>query len=270
MPNLITIDDSNYTQYVDHIGPDGQKRAKGLCPRNFETHPQGCFAVAAPLTIPLIPESEWDDRIAEQEAKQSSLTHIRDKGSYGSPIPSYDQNGKGYCWAHGPTSAVTLVRAINNQPYVPFSAYMVACLIKNYQDQGGFGGEALSFIAKNGIASSAFWPLQSMSRSNDTPAMRGNAALNKCESWWDLSSDKTTARAQLATLLLLNVPVVVDYDWWSHCVCAVRLVKRSPFTITIWNSWGDSWSANGMGNLVESKAVPDSAVAPRVMTAAAA
>jgi hypothetical protein len=270
MPNLITIDDSNYTQQLDHVGPDGQNRAKGLRPRNRDTHPQGCFSVAAPFTIPLIPESEWDDRIAEQEAKQSSLTHIRDKANNGAPMPSYDQNGKGYCWAHSSTSAVTLVRALNNQPYTPLSAYMVACIIKGYQDQGGFGGESLSFIAKNGIASAQFWPMQSMSRSNDNPAMRANAALNKCESWWDLSGDRTVAKQQLATLLLLNVPVVVDYDWLSHSVCAVRLVKRSPFTITIWNSWGDSWSANGMGNLVESKAVPDSAVAPRVMTAAAA
>jgi hypothetical protein len=110
--------------------------------------------------------------------------------------------------------------------------------------------------------------MQSMSPSNDTPAMRANAKLHLCESWWDLDDSGDQVRLQLGTLLLLDVPTIVDFDWWSHSVCAVRLVKRDPFTITIWNSWGDSWSANGMGNLVGSKAIPNGALAPRVMVAA--
>jgi hypothetical protein len=83
----------------------------------------------------------------------------------------------------------------------------------------------------------------------------------------DLSEDANIVKHQLATCLLLNIPVVTDFNWWGHSVCAVRLVKRNPFTIRIWNSWGDSWSDSGMGDLTGSKAIPDGAVAPRVMTA---
>lgn len=264
----VTITDDNFRQFVTPHQDALGKRSKGLVPRLFSTHPQGYLgAVAEPFGLPLIPESEWDDRISEQEKNKSSLQHVRDQMNFGGRAPSYDQNGKGYCWAHSTTSAVTLVRGFNNQPYVPLSAYHVACIIKGYRDQGGWGAESLEFVAKRGIASAQFWPMQSMSRSNDTPAMWENAALHKVSEWWDLSENRSQAKQQLATLLLMNVPVVVDYNWWGHSVCAVRLVKRSPFTVRIWNSWGDSWSDAGMGDLVDNKAIPDGAVAPRVMSA---
>jgi hypothetical protein len=267
---LITIDDANYTQFLDHVDPDtGERKAKGLRPRNYATHPVGYLGkLAEPFSLPIIPESEWADRIAEQEAKQSSLQHIRDKGNNGQPIPSYDQDGKGYCWAHSSTSAVTLIRARENQPYVPLSAYMVACIIKGYRDQGGWGSESLEFIAKNGIPSAKFWPMQSMSRSNDNAEMRANAALHKVTEWWDCAEDGRTRRLQVATALLMGLPVISDFNWWSHSVCLIRLL--SPTKTRLWNSWGDSWSQNGVGDLDGSKAWPDSAWVPRVMTPAPA
>lgn len=269
MGSLITINDSNYSAFLDHQGPDGLFRKKGLKPRDFGANPVGYLGrVAEPFALPLIPQSEWDDRIAQQEKDQSSLQHIRDQMNGGQRAPSYDQDGYGYCWAHSSTSAVTLVRGANNQPYVPLSAFHVACIIKGYRDEGGFGAESLQFIAQKGIASAKFWPMQSTSRGNDTPEMWANAIQHRCEEWWDLSDNASEVKAQLATCLLLNTPVVVDFDWWGHSVCAVRLVKSDPFTIRIWNSWGDSWSDAGMGDLEGSKAIPNGAVAPRVLVAA--
>lgn len=265
MPKIITIDDSNYQQYLS--APSGQ--GMGLVPRDFSTHPQGYLGrIAEPFNLPLIPENEWDARITEQEATKSSLQHWRDVGMFGARIPSRDQNGKGYCWAHSTTSAMLLLRASMGLPYRDLSAYMVACIIKGYRDEGGWNSESLKFIVENGVATSATWPQQSMSRSNDNPAMRAEAAQNKCTEWWDLSDNKATVKQQLATLLLLNVPVMIDLNWWGHSVCAVRLVRRDPFTIRQLNSWGDGWSDHGMGDLVDSKAIPDGAAAPRVAMAA--
>jgi hypothetical protein len=257
MGELITIGDDNWMDHDTHIGPDGLPRAKGLIFRDWRQHPQGCLAVAPSFDLDLIPESEWAARIADQEANQSSLQHIRDKGNNGAQIPTYDQDGKGYCWAHSSTSAVTLARAANNEPYVPLSAFAVACIIKGYRDQGGNGIDSLQFIADRGIPSAQFWPMQSMSSSNDKPETWANAALHKCIKFLDCSDDPQLRRQQVATASLLGLPVIADYNWWSHSVCLIRVM--SPTTTRIFNSWGDSWSQQGVGDLTGSKAWPDDA-----------
>ncbi len=61
-------------------------------------------------------------------------------------------------------------------------------------------------------------------------------------------------------------PVVVDYNWWSHSICALDLVSLSPFRIRIWNSWGDSWSEGGTGILEGGKAIPNGALVALVQT----
>lgn len=258
---LITITEAHAPDHPDLQPPPGY--AKGLIPRNFANYPVGYLACARPFDLPLIPESEWEARLQEQKAN-GTLMDIRNRGMNGQPMPSRDQNGKGYCWAHSSTSAAMLARAVNGEPYADLSAYMVACIIKGYRDEGGWGSESLEFIAENGIPTSKFWPQQSMSRSNDTPEMRANAKLHRFTEWMDL--DPKNMKAQFITCLLLNIPVVADYNWWSHSVCACALESINPLVGWIWNSWGDSWSQNGMGKLEGSKFIPDAALAARVMT----
>lgn len=262
MPEVI-INDQNWRQFMHPI-VDGETKMHGLMPRNFSTHPVGCYGFARPFDLPLIPESEWQARLDVQIAAKAQLSDIRNRGINGQPIPSRDQNGKGYCWAHSSTSAALIVRAVNNEPYADLSAYAVACIIKNYRDQGGWGAESLEWIAKNGIPTAEFWPQKSMSRSNDNPAMRANAALHKFTEWMDL--DPKQMKAQLVTCLLLGLPVITDLNWWSHSVCTLDLMSLQPFRTRIWNSWGDKWSENGMSQLEGSKAIPDSALAARVST----
>lgn len=265
MPEVI-INDANYMQFLSPPQPNAQGHA-GLKPRDFAVYPVGSYAFARPFDVPLIPESEWQARLDAQKAAHAQLSDIRNvSGPGGRPIPSRDQDGKGYCWAHSSTSAAMYVRAINGEPYADLSAFMVACIIKGYQDEGGWGAESLEFIAANGIPTSEFWPQQSMNRSNDNPAMRANAVKHKFTEWMDLDDSGPNVKAQLVTALLLGMPVVVDYNWWSHSVCAIDLVSVSPFQIRIQNSWGDDWSENGTGILEGSKAIPDGALAARVMS----
>lgn len=259
----VVINDSNAHLFMSPV-VDGERKSHGLIPRNYATHPVGCYAHAKPFDLPLIPESEWQARLDAQKAAKAQLSDIRNKGNNGQPIPSRDQDGKGYCWAHSSTSAALIARAVNGEPYADLSAYMVACIIKGYRDEGGWGAESLEFIAENGIPTSEFWPQQSMSRSNDNPAMRANAKLHRYTDWRDLDPDNM--KAQLVTCLLLGIPVVSDFNWWSHSVTTIDLVSISPFQTRIWNSWGDSWSQNGTGILEGNKAVPDGALAAMVMT----
>lgn len=260
------IHDGNWHKYVDPLQPNEQGH-HGLYPRNFATHPVGCYSFARPFDLPLIPEGEWQARLDLQIASKAQLSNVRDiSGPGGGPIPSRDQNGKGYCWAHSSTSAALICNAIAGEPYADFSAYAVACIIKGYRDQGGWGAESLEWIAAHGLPTSATWPQQSMSRSNDNPAMRAEAGRHKFVEWMDLAESGSLVKQQLVTALLCGLPVVVDYNWWSHSVCAIDLVSLSPFRIRIWNSWGDGWSANGTGILEGSKAIPNGALAARVMT----
>jgi hypothetical protein len=212
-------------------------------------------------------DQEIEAAIIQKNADKSWLDDIRNRGMKGSPIPSRDQNGKGYCWAHSSVSATLLIRAQNNQPYSDLSAFAVACIIKGYRDEGGWGQESLDFIATRGVPSSAYWAQRSMSPQNDKPETWANAKLHRVTEW----IQPKTAR-QFATCLCNNIPVVSDFNWWSHSVCSVRLKAWGPngsnLTTTIWNSWGDGWSANGMGDLGPGKSLPDDMVAPRVVTAA--
>jgi hypothetical protein len=167
------------------------------------------------------------------------------------------------CWAHSSTSAALIVRAVAGEPYADLSAYAVACIIKGYRDEGGWGAESLEFIAERGIPTSQFWPQQSMSRANDKPETWANAAQHKFTEWMDLEPRN---KAQLVTCLLSGIPVVIDLNWWGHSVCALDLVSLAPFRTRIWNSWNDTWSENGTGILEGQRAIPDGQIAPRVST----
>lgn len=293
----VIISALNAHEFISPVVVDGETKARGLIPRDRAKYPAGSLMHAKPFDLGIIPRSEVQPRLQDQIGRKAQLSNVRNKGMNGQPIPSRDQNGRGYCWAHSSTSAALLVRALNGQPYADLSAYAVACIIKNYRDEGGWGAESLEFIANRGIPTSEFWPQKSVNRSNDNPATWENAALYKFTEWMDLSD--SLMEDQLITCLLLGIPVVSDFNWWSHSVCTMDLVSatgefafgvmRSQFgkllTVSefdviwsmndpvfaglgtrIWNSWADSWSDNGTGLLTGRKAIPDSALGARVMT----
>jgi hypothetical protein len=305
----LLISEHNWHEYVADVVVDGERKSRGGIPRPYETYPVGCYGAATPfyaVDMPIIPESEWASRLQEKVAAQAQLSDIRMSGNNGQMIPSLDQNGFGYCWFHSGTSATIMLRAVANLPYVSLSAYAGACVIKNYRNEGGWGAQGLDFIMARGVPSDQFWPQRSVNPANDTPACWANAALHKVtEGFIDLQAaqyDRNLSRLQVATCLLSNIPVIVDFSWWSHSVCALDLVDGSQqrkktrmssgklasmkefeviwgmntgevgagYGVRVWNSWGDSWSSNGMGTLAASKAWPDGAVAPRATVASVA
>jgi hypothetical protein len=264
MGDLITIDDDNYLLHLDTV-VDGELKGLGCIPRNYQACPPGYMESAKPFSLPLIPRNEWQSRLAAM--KGSQLSDIRNRGMGGQPIPSRDQNGWGYCWAHSPVSATLLVRALNNMPYVDLSAFYIGCKVKNYRNRGGFCSESVDFLASNGVPSSQFWPQRSHDPNADNSATQSNAAAHVVVQWMDLDPSSSQYLDQFVTCLLSNCPVVSDFNWWSHSVCTADLVAIDPnagvssLETKIWNSWGDSWSQNGMGNLKGRKALPSAAIA---------
>lgn len=246
-------------------------KGRGYEPRDYSQYPAEMFA--PPSEMKLIPRSEWDARIDEQERLGASLEHVRMSANGGSPMPSLDQGPVGYCWAHSTTHTVMLQRAVANQPYVPLSAYAVAATIKSGRDEGGWCGLSAQFVRDKGIPSQALWPQGDRSyRKYDTPDVWADAAKHKItEDWVDLTRQvyaQNLTFDQVATCLLLNVPVAVDFNWWSHSVCAIRLVRveAGSYGLKILNSWSDQWGDLGTGILRGSHAEPDGAIATRVTT----
>lgn len=260
MPNDIIIDDSTPAG-VTH----DPQFSRGAVPRDFSVDPPAMFA--DPSGIQVIPRSEWDARIDEQEAQQSSLEHVYLRAGW----PNLDQNGQGFCWAYSVGHTLMVARARDNQPYVRLSPHGVACKIKGFRDEGGWCGLSAKFARETGYPSEGVWPQQSMSRSNDNAATWADAAKHKItEDWVDLARpvyDQNLTFDQVATQLLLNNPCAVDFNWWSHSVCAVRLVRveAGSYGLLILNSWLN-WGRRGLAVLSGSKCLPDGAVCTRSAT----
>lgn len=265
MGKLITITDKNYGKYVDPdiLDAKGKRRkfAKGLVPRDFKSFAQGYMSGVGAFDGKLIPEKDIPDLIRQQEADKSSLEHICEYYE----VPCLDQNGQGYCWAYSTTYGVMCLRARAGLATAKLSAHMIGCLVKNYRDQGGWNLQSLKVARELGIPTIKTWKEKSMSRSNDTAEMRAEAKQNIVSEWYDLSDRADEVKIQLATLLLLNIPVSVDFNWWGHSVCAVRLISWSPFKIRIRNSWTPNWGRNGYGDLEGSRAIPNGATSPRLV-----
>jgi hypothetical protein len=126
------------------------------------------------------------------------------------------------------------------------------------------------------VAPQSLWPQgQRNYQSLDTPQMRQAMSKYKItDDWVDLSRpvySRNLTFDQVATCLLNNIPCAVDFNWWSHSVCAIRLVRveAGSYGLKIWNSWSDTWGDKGMGILRGNKALPDGAVATRTVMIAA-
>ena len=265
-----------------HTVVDGQRFGRGLVARDYSTHPVGYLGMTAPPfsidDMPLTPMEQWPERIAEGEAKKSFISHMYAAGNFGLKIPSLDQNGQGYCWAYSTTACVQALRCVANMPYHQLSAHSVACVIKDFRDQGGWGAASLEFISQRGVVPTSLWPAKSMRREHDNPANWEVAKqFRVTEGWVDLQPpvyDRDISAQQVGTCLLNRIPVIGDYNWWGHSVAIFDLVDAYPnrsatdirrYGTRIQNSWTDQWGDAGQGVLKDSKAFPDGGAAPRVV-----
>lgn len=297
-PEALILDDlTDFSAYED------AECGKGLVERDLTTFPIGVYAAAPPAEIDVIDRAEWPERIADMEASRTRLSDIRATGMFGTRIPSLNQGRFPYCWAHGPTAAVILVRAAMHLSYVPLNAFSVACLANDWKISGGWSAQALETIEAVGIADMKYWPFQSTTRSNDNPTTRKNMWQHRVvESWSDLNAavyDRNMTFEQKMTLLLTRLPVCNDYYWWGHAVVSMDPVNLNTLKDSMrtgegklmaahefderfgvggpadgygsrdWNSWGDTYGENGEMIIAGNRSIPDNAVAPRSVAFAA-
>jgi hypothetical protein len=242
--------------------PVPKSHATGLIPRNYSTHPVGCYAFAPEFPeSELVPESEWADRLAENRKNKSGLLDLRI--DHYDILKSLDQDGLGLCWAFSSTKACMYTRALAGEPPLRLSAWYVAGKIKGWRDEGGWGAASLEFIAQNGVPVLDLCP--KYSHSYDTEAAAANGAFHKFSEWWDGSDNPSVAQKQLVSMLLKRRPCVVDLNDMGHSMCAIDIDSLNPLRIVYDNSWGEQGDRGlyvGQG----ARARPDGLVVPRVVT----
>ncbi len=303
-PTEEIIHAGNFANYINPV-VNGETKLCGTVPRDPKKFYRGCYPGIAAVDVPLIPATERPKRIADQLATKGRISDITRTGLNGGPIPPRDQNSRGYCWMHSGVSAMICLRAIANLPYADLSAFGPACKVKSFRDEGGWGAQGVDFLMANGCPTSKTWPQKATDRSLDNAATWAEAAKYKiAEGWMDLAQaqyDRNLSFDQVISLVISGIPVVVDFNWWSHSVCAVdavdgttqyritrdvmsgKLLELAEFelvwgihdpvtaglAIRILNSWGN-WSDAGYGVLTGSQAVPNGSVAPRSVLASLA
>lgn len=253
------IDDTNYKQLCPPVRPDGGNW--GRIPRDYAQVPEGMCAGASMWDKSLeIPESEWDARIVEMTAKGQLLSQLAEQSN--PRLDCLDQNGTNYCWCNAVVMACMFLRLRMNLPLVRLSPASVACIVKNFSNSGGWGGEALDQIVKAGVATQATWPPNAISKQYHTAAEQTEAMNYRVTEWWELPSRSFSA---LMSCLLTGLPVAIGLNWWSHEILAVDpvLISAGVYGVRILNSYGRSYGTNGYAVLSRSKATPDDAVAPR-------
>lgn len=255
MAAMHVIDDS--TPERDLQPPAGLSRGRSV-PFSRPAYGTIPCAPAFPAEL-LIPRSEWRARIDEMKATKTRLPDLCDLAG----LKIKDQNGTNYCWAFGAVRTIEIMRVVQGQRVVSLSPASVAAPITNYQNEGGWGLNALKYIDEHGVVPSSGWPDTAINRKYFTDANRAEAANYKPLKWWEL---RPRNLEQLMSCLLRRIPVAVGYNWWGHEVCAVA--PETEDSILIDNSWGESWGTRGRSIIAGSRVLPDDAVAPASIMAA--
>lgn len=238
----LIITDSNWKDVVRRLESEGFQ--PGALPRQTAVGELEGVPVFAEQ-VPLIPPSEWEDRIREMTENRSWI------GDRWQSDPRADsQNGLGYCWAYSLAQAVMAVRAGQGQPFVQLSPESLAGDV-NYQNRGNYLDSALKYAATYGLATRQTVPQYKIRESQWDPAYKEERTKYIPLEWWDLGGRNVWN--ETVTALLLGYGCYVGYDWWGHAVFLDRLrIQNGTIQVHTPNSHGpgnDVW-------LSGSRAVP--------------
>lgn len=270
---LVRINDHNFQKVVQYPVVNGEIMGRGRIPA-----PPTFSSGLPPLSLPLIPPEEYDERIEEMERTKTTISHLCRHAK----LPCKDQGRTNYCWINAPVHQIEIVRVVQGQPMVILSPASAGAPIKNFRNVGGWGTEGMRFLAEKGCCPVEKWPANAIDRRYYTEENRQLALQYRAEGWEEL---RPRSVPELFTCLLNRKPVGVGYNWWAHEVtaCAVVILPRSlrpkrPFSkephvveafealgdgkyaLEIRNSWSMSWGDEGFGLLEGSRLIPDDAV----------
>ncbi len=235
--------------------------ATGYIPRDYASHPSGCYAAAPSAPDDwLVPPSEQEGRLAEQKARKASLWDLRE-ANYDA-LKSLNQGQHPLCWAFSSTKSAMYLEAIMGTPTV-LSAFWTAGISNGWRDQGGWGASSTDGLAKvGGVPASACPDFRS---SYDNAANRALAAKRKVIEWYDGSEDRSKNTQIMISAFLLGLSPVLDYSWLGHSMAGCYIESINPLVVYADNSWGaiEQYGPKGLYKLTGSHAIPDGIVVPR-------
>lgn len=221
---------------------DDSRHKTGLIPRDFAAQPVGQIVGMAAFSMPLIPRSEWKERIAEKTANKSWLKDRIERHR----IKRKDQNPYGWCHSAAPVGAAELARVVAGLPFVELSIASVAGPVTGWRDEGANIYRALKQCEEIGIAETSVIPDLTMDSRLFTADVRANAAKHRVKAM-DLDPQ---AWDQFVTCCLADIPTVYGaYQWRSSTAngahATMGAVKaywiNGEVVLEPANNWGDNW-----------------------------
>ena len=225
----------------------------------------GYAGVAQPFPKELlVPKSDWQGMIQEQKDRKTKLKDL----AKAYDLKCKDQARTNFCWINAPTYCVELTRLKQNQRKVVLSPASGGGPIKNFRNRGGWGKEALEWIADKGLVPADLWPANDIDDQYYTPENKQIALNYRADEWIELEPGN---HEQLISCLLRGIPVAIGLAWWSHEVTAENALWVDGEAVPEFrNSWGMEWGEDGgYGVLQGRKMYADDAVACLSMLAAA-
>lgn len=249
------IDDTNAWKFEK---PDPSVHGRGYVRRDYRAQPYGSVAGVAAYSGTIKSKAECVEITRDRKASKSTNRDIAE--FFG--IPIYDQNGTNYCWFNAVVKMLLYAQAKSGQAFTQLSAASGAAIIKNFRNNGGWGGEAIDFLKTRGVVPVEFWPNNAIDRRYDTPENDARRVKFKAIECMELEEGNLD---QLRSVLCDGWLVAVGLSWWGHEVLITDYDDDDTYLFD--NSWGASWGDRGRGALTPKKAQGDY-VAIRTVTAA--
>jgi len=221
-------------------------------PGSLELEP-GVYAATVEEKMPLIPEVEWKERIAEMTAKKEWAAD-RWAAAGG---PTINQNGYSWCWAASGGQMLMGLRVLNGMPFQNLGWEYAASMV-GFRNQGYYLDKWLAWVAKNGLPERSYVPDLCSSATKIKSGASQNAQNYRFDAIevWDSASDFATRRAQVVTALLSKVfwPYVA-YNRLAHAMTLSKLYYDAKGRLCGYspNTWGNGGEMNFVGDMF----VPD-------------
>lgn len=190
-------------------------------------------------SVPVIPRSDWSARLKEMSDPKNKLL-ISQMQNW----EPDDQDGYPICWAAGTCAAFSTARVLQGLPYVRISGMSVAVPISGGHS-GGYEGDAVDLLTKDGGADVSVWPYDDPSRSYASKP----EVLASRKHHLSLESYECSSFDEFATAWLLRFPCTVSWNFWSHVTMGCDLVEIEPgsWGCRIRNNWGEWEGKNEFG-----------------------
>lgn len=256
-----------------------QVSASGFIPRDYSKQPFGSLPnTSAFPTELLLDDQQIKERIEELERTKTDLVSLLQYLWDNKQWVGLNQDPTNYCWCFAVIHAIMILRAMAGEPFLRLSPFSVACIVKNFSNIGGWGGEANEQCVAEGVCAEEFWPFGIPGSGNVQSAnmnairngrqylasSRENAKLHTVKEWWELGARNNR---QKLSALCIPLPVPSGYNRIGHERCSVKATIQSNGTFGCVDL--DSYTQRGEPDLkaFSINAMPaDDAVVPRAIT----